>query len=162
MRFLRSAKWLLSVSLLCMVGCEPAEITITKRVSYADLVVTYNAEVQTLDNLEGKRKSLLAEYANQAQEDALKSALNSLGSAGAPSISSNPNDALQQAVAAAESQAKMLNQLGQSTSGSNASLANLELPEEAKAKLVALDKEITKQKERVDRARVARDEAESK
>lgn len=157
---------LLGLLLICFLGCEPPEINIKKRASYADLVTTYNAEVQTLDNLEGKRKALLSEFASQAQAEALQSALNSLGAATSNGIPSNPNDALDQAVKAAEAQAKVQSglreKLGQSPSGSNQALDVSTLPPELKQKLEELDTEIAKQKERVERARIARDEAESK
>ena len=157
---------LLGLLLASTLGCEPPEIDITKRASYAELVVTYNAEVQTLDNLEGKRKALLTEYASQAQAEALQSALNSLGAATSNGIPSNPNDALDQAVKAAESQAKVQSglreKLGQSTSGSKEEVDISSLPPALKQKLEELDAEIAKQKERVERARIARDEAESK
>ena len=77
MTSLHTSRILLALFALCGFGCEPAEIKITKKASYSDLVVTFNAEVQTLDNLEGKRKTLIAEYAEKAQADAFKSALNS-------------------------------------------------------------------------------------
>jgi signal transduction histidine kinase len=156
---------LLGLLLASTLGCEPPEINITKRASYADLVVTYNAEVQTLDNLEGKRKALLSEFASQAQAEALQSALNSLGAATSNGIPSNPNDALDQAVKAAEAQAKVQSglreKLGQ-PSGSKEAVDVSTLPPALKQKLEELDAEIAKQKERVERARIARDEAESK
>jgi signal transduction histidine kinase len=157
---------LLGLLLASSLGCEPPEINITKRASYADLVVTYNAEVQTLDNLEGKRKALLAEYASQAQAEALQSALNSLGAATSNGIPTNPNDALDNAVKAAESQAKVQSslreKLGQSPTNSSDAMDISTLPPALKQKLEELDAEIAKQKERMERARIARDEAESK
>lgn len=160
MTSLNAPRILLSLLVLCVLGCEPAEINITKKASYSDLVVTYNAEVQTLDNLEGKRKNLITEYAEKAQADAFKSAVNSLESASKQSSSSNPNDALDRAVAAAEAQAKLLEKVGQSSGSKQSTVADY--PEELKRKLAELDAEIDKQKERVERARKARDAAEAK
>jgi hypothetical protein len=165
MKSLHLIRGFLIVFALCAVGCGPTEFTVTKKTSYADLVVTYNAEVQALDNLEGKRKQLLEEFSNQAQAQAIKSAFQSLES-GAPSKSpSNPNEALDRAVAAAELQAQLqsglVEKLGQSPSGST-SAANVEYPEELKRKLADLDAEIATQKERVERARNARNAAEPK
>ena len=160
MTSLNAPRILLSLLVLCVLGCEPAEINITKKASYSDLVVTYNAEVQTLDNLEGKRKNLITEYAEKAQADAFKSAVNSLESASKQSSPSNPNDALDRAVAAAEAQAKLLEKVGQSSGSKQSTVADY--PEELKRKLAELDAEIDKQKERVERARKARDAAEAK
>ena len=160
MTSLQTSRILLALIVLCGFGCEPAEIKITKKASYSDLVVTFNAEVQTLDNLEGKRKTLIAEYAEKAQADAFKSALNSLESAGKQSIPTNPNDALDRAVAAAEAQAQLLDKVGKSSGSKQPTIADY--PEELKLKLAELDAEIAKQKERVERARKARDAAESK
>ena len=160
MTSLQSSRILLTLFVLCGLGCEPAEIKITKKASYSDLVVTYNGEVQTLDNLEGKRKTLISEYAEKAQADLFKSAVNSLESAGKQSIPTNPNDALDRAVAAAEAQAQLLDKVGKSSRSPQPTTADF--PEELKLKLAELDAEIAKQKERVERARKARDAAESK
>jgi len=162
MKSLRSTRILVSILALSAVGCGPTEINVTKKTSYADLVVTYNGEVQTLDTLEGKRKNWIAEYASQVQAEALKSAVSSLESAAKQIVPGNPNDALDRAVAAAETQAGLLEKLGQSSTGTTPSAANIEYPEELKRKLSELDAEIAKQKERVERARKARDAAEAK
>jgi len=159
MRNFNTIRIFIGLSVICGFGCEPAEITITKKSSYADLLVTYNAEVETLDNLEEKRKKLLAEHAEKAQLDAFKSALGSLESIGKPNTPSSPNDALDLAVAAAEGQAKALEQARKST---NAQPALADYPQELKQKLSELDAEIVKQKERVERARKNRDAAETK
>ena len=147
----------MALIVLCGFGCEPAEIKITKKASYSDLVVTFNAEVQTLDNLEGKRKTLIAEYADKAQADALNAVVNSLGPA---TKQSNPNDALDRALAAAEAQDQLLDKVRKSPGSKQPTIADY--PEELKLKLAELDGEIAKQKERVERARKARDAAESK
>lgn len=153
------------VLVLSVSGCGPMDLTVQKKASYADLVVTYNAEVQTLDNLEAKRKALIAEHSSLAQQQAIQAAVDSIGSASQPST--NPNEALDQAVAAAEMQAKLqkglLNSLDQpSGSQTNPAAAEENLPAELKAKLAELDAEIAEQKLRVERARAARDAAETK
>ena len=160
MTTLHTSRILLALFVLCGFGCEPAEIKITKKASYSDLVVILNAEVQSLDNLEGKRKTLIAEFdaknLEKAQADALNSVVNSLGSAS----KSNPNDALDRAVAAAEAQAQLLDKVGKSSGTTQPTIADY--PAELKSKLAELDAEIAKQKERDERARKARDAAETK
>ena len=148
-------------------GCGPMDLTVQKKASYADLVVTYNAEVQTLDNLEAKRKAMLAEHASLAQKQAIKAAVDSINSGSPGNVSTNPNEALDQAVAAAEMQAELqkglLNSLDPSSQSTSApAIAEDELPTELKTKLAEIDAEITEQKQRVERARAARDAAETK
>ncbi|MFY8199407.1 MAG: hypothetical protein ACOVLE_01960 [Pirellula staleyi] len=154
MKLFAPARILLFLFSISVVGCEPAEFKITKKVPYSELVVTYNAEVQALDVLEAKKKSMISEFANQAQADTLNAALKSIGSAGQPSIPGNPNDALDRAVLAAEAQAGLLDKLGKD------SATKTEYPEELKRRLSELDAEIAKQEERVERARQARDAAD--
>ncbi len=153
---------LLLVAVFIHTGCGPTDITITKKPSYADLVVTYNAEVETLDRLEEKRTAAIAEYFSQAQGKAIESAVQSIKS-GAKVIPSDPNQALDQAVAAAELQAQLqsglLESLGQP---SGAAQTPADYPEELKVKLKELDAEIASQKERVERAKAARDAAQTK
>jgi hypothetical protein len=144
---------LLAVAFVC--GCEPGEITIKKKESYADLVLIYNAEVQALESLEKKRKEAIAEFGKKAQEDAIKAMAGSLETLGSKTPA-NPNNALDAAVNAAEAQAKLLNQVSQAGSAAPA-----DYPEELKRQLADLDAEITKQKERVQRAKEKRDAAES-
>ena len=161
MTILRSGRLFLSFLVLMAIGCGPTEISITKKSSYADLVVIYNAEVQALDSLQTKVKSLKAEYSENAQAEALKSMMSSLESAGKQSIPSNPNEALDRAISAAETQSDLLKKLDTS-SGSKSPAAYSEYPEEWKRKLADLDSEIARQQERVNRARDARDAAEAK
>lgn len=144
-----------AISIAFSCGCEPGEITIRKKESYSDLVVVYNAEVQALDALEKKRKELLAEFAKKSQEEAIKAAAGSIESL-TSKPSTNPNNALDQAVQAAEAQAKLLNQITQPNTVNPS-----DLPEEWKRQLAELDAEIQKQKERVQRAKEKRDAAES-
>ncbi len=161
MTSLRWAQVFLSLLPLTVVGCGPTEINVTKKSSYADLVVIYNAEVQAMDNLEAKRKILIAEYSEKAQTDAIKAAMNSIESVAKSASASSPNNALDQAVAAAEAQSQLLKKLEDSR-GASSSNANSEFPEELKRKLSELDDAIAKQKERVERARIARDAEEAK
>ena len=161
MTLLRFARQFLPLMALSTIGCGPTEINITKKPSYADLIVIYNAEVQALDNLEGNRKSLVAEYSETAQAEALKSAMSSLDSVGKQAIPSNPNDALDSAISAAEAQAQLLKTLERSSTGSTITASEFELPEELKRKLAELDAEIANQRARVGRARDARNSAEA-
>ena len=152
---------------LAIAGCGPMDVTVNKKTSYADLVVTYNAEVETLDKLEAKRKELIAEHTRVAQQRAIREAVESVGSGSQGNISSDPNEALDQAVAAAELQSQLqkglLNSLEQPSQSHDAtSTAEKEFPAELKAQLAEVDAEIAKQKQRVERARAARDAAESK
>ena len=75
----------------------------------------------------------------------------------------NPNQALDKAVAAAEMQAQLqsglMNGLGLSTDSAE---SMTDYPEELKGKLAELDAEIASQKERVQRAKDARDAAQPK
>ncbi len=159
---LRSGRLFLSFLALMAIGCGPTEISITKKSSYADLVVIYNAEVQALDNLQGKLNSLKAEYLEKAQAEALKSMMSSLESTGKQTIPTDPNEALDRAISAAEAQADLLKKLETSSPSSKSTAAYSEYPEEWKRKLADLDGEIAKQQERVNRARDARDAAEAK
>lgn len=148
-------------------GCEPMDLKITKKPSYSELVATYNAEVQTLDNLEDKRKRLIAESISETYNQAIKAAAESMTAAAQSGKAANPNDALDRAVAAAQSQAELQQGVFQSLgqpSGTDAegSAAEAKLSEDGKRKLAELDAEIAAQKERVERARAARDAAAPK
>ncbi len=153
---------LVLVVLLADVGCGPTDITFTKKPSYADLVVIYNAEVETLDKLEAKRKTAIAEYFSQVQGTAMKAAVSSIRSGESQKIPSNPDEALDQAVAAAEMQAQLQSGLldGLDLSSELGESAE-DYPQELKDKLKDLEAEIAKQEARVQRAKDARDAAES-
>ena len=158
MTSLRWTQLFLSLLSLVVVGCGPSETKLTTKSPYEFLVVVFNSEVQVLDNLEAKRKNLIAEYSEKAQADAIKTAMESVAKTAS---ASSPDNALDQAVSAAESQSQLLKKLEDSR-GASAPNANAEFPEELKRKLSELDAEIAKQKERVDRARNARDAEEAK
>ena len=154
---------LLSAIVITNAGCGPADFNFTKKPSYADLVVTYNAEVETLDKLDEKRKSLIADYVGQVQRKAMEAAVESIKAGDASRVPDNPNQALDKAVAAAEMQAQLqsglMNGLGLSTDSAE---STADYPEELKGKLAELDAEIASQKERVQRAKDARDTAQPK
>ncbi|MCC7334921.1 MAG: hypothetical protein IT422_07490 [Pirellulaceae bacterium] len=154
---------LLSAVVIANAGCGPADFNFTKKPSYADLVVTYNAEVETLDNLEEKRKSLIADYVGQLQRNAMEAAVESIKTGDAKRVPENPNQALDKAVAAAEMQAQLQSGLLDGLGLSNESAeSTADYPEELKSKLAELDAEIASQKERVQRAKDARDAAQPK
>ena len=156
------------------VGCGPV---VEEGPSYADLVVTYNAEQETLERLERKRAQMVADYERSLQpsaEDALKALGDVLGTAGtanrdaAEGLAADPNDMLDQAVANAERTHQATSQLlavaAEQADAGQLDRATLEAQysEEFKQQLAALDEELAKQQLRVDRARKARDAAESK
>ncbi len=153
------AGFLVFVFALAATGCGPTDITFTKKSSYADLVVTYNAELETLEKLEVKRKAVISDYFGQAQGKAIQAAVNSIGTGDGKKMPTNPNQALDQAVAAAELQAGLLEGLGVASDSAESAA---DYPEELKVKLADLDTEIAEQKQRVQRAKDARDAAEPK
>ncbi len=161
MTSLRCAKLFLCLLPLTTIGCGPAETKLTTKSTYEFLAVVYNAELQVLDNLEAKRKNLIAEYSEKAQAEAIKAATESLESVAKSANASSPNNALDQAVAAAEAQAQIFKKLEDARDPSSPN-ANFEFPEELKRKLSELDAEIAKQKELVNSARIARDAEEAK
>ena len=144
-------------------GCGPTDITLTKKPSYADLVVTYNAEVELLEKLESKRKTLISDHYAQAQQEAIRTAVSSIETGEAQTIPSDPNQALDRAVAAAEMQAQLQSGLVEGLGlSSNSEESEATYPEELKSKLDALDAEIADQNERVSRAKNARDASSPK
>lgn len=142
--------------------------------SYADLVVTYNAELETLDRLERQRSELIAEYQRQLQpnmEDAAQAIADMLNSAvdqdpqgaGGPLT---PDQELDRAVASAErtgqATSELLEAALQSTQDADAELTpeQAAIKDEFEQKLADLDEQIEAQKARAERARAARDAAE--
>ncbi len=146
-------------------GCGSGE----QKPSYADLVVTYNAEVQALDRLQDKRAELLARFASENQPDldqtveALAGALKTATQTDAQEAESATDAfaALDAAIAQAErtgqATADVLDAVGQSPDGTPVALTEAQQQE-----LAALDAEIKEQQARVERARAARDAAEAK
>jgi hypothetical protein len=170
MRFL--PRLALLVVMLMVFGCAPAE----KKPSYADLVVIYNAEAETLERLERKRANMVMEYEASLRPsegealEALAGVLGGLGEAAADSPkmdATDPNELLDQAVANAESRSAQTDALieaaTQGMGNSPADRAALEAmySDDFKAKLGELDADIAKQRERVEKARAARDAAEA-
>lgn len=165
---------LLVAFLSIAAGCSlPAEKD-SSGPSYADLVVIYNAELQSLDRLESKRKELVEQIAkvgsvgDASTLESLNAVLASARSAGdQPSgdIPADPNKALDQAVERAEATQRTVQNLLDATA-KKPSGDQLSAEDEAKRKgleneLEQLDKEIIAQKQRVERAREARDAAEA-
>lgn len=172
--------WLTLVVLLPMVGCQ-AEVD--SGPSYAELVVTYNAELEALDRLEAKREKLIKDYAatiapNESSdaltqlEGLLKSA-NELKDAANEDTNSDPDSQLDGLAERGDQAQRIAGQLLDGLLNSEGSSNKPEpTPEEAaaaaerkkafEAELAKLDAEIAKQQERVERARQARDEAESR
>lgn len=138
--------------------------------SYADLVVVYNAELESLDRLEQKRAKLVADYEatlRPSSDEALQSLLGELGGAGSekPKLdAADPNELLDQAIANAEhvedKTAELLKAVSEQSAAETDNLEPL-YSEEFKQKLAEMDEEIAAQKARVERARKARDAAES-
>ncbi len=65
MTSLRWAQVLLSLLALIVVGCAPTEINVSKKSSYADLVVIHNSEFP--EELKRKLSELDAEIAKQKE-----------------------------------------------------------------------------------------------
>ncbi len=159
---------------LASAGCTTEKAVPDNKPSYADLVVTYNAEMETLDRLEKKRKDLITEYEQKSRpspDDAVKAITDALNSAttsgdGSAAPPADPQAMLDQAVHNAEKAQQVASDLlkaaGKSEeSGEDGKAAKpTPYPEELQRQLDKLDKEIAKQKERVERARRARDAAE--
>ena len=165
---------LASALILPNVGCGTSENA--AKPSYADLVVIYNAELATLDRLEAKKAKLIEDFEKQHQpnaEDALQAitgALNSANETEEQQTAANelsPKDDLDRAVENAERMQEATSQLlaaAEQANAANGALGSASVPysEELTAQLAALDQEIAEQQARVDRAREARDAAETK
>ena len=150
--------------------------------SYADLVVTYNAEMATLDRLEQKKETLIQKIEAvglPSSDDALKlldkvltSGLTSSGDEAAGDAAGDAADpfaVLDQAVQRAQevqdrqtAARDLLGSLGsQSATTPEQSAENEQIKNDLSRELEALEKEIAAQQQRVDRARQARDAAEA-
>jgi len=157
--------------------------------SYSETVVTYNAELETLDRLEAKREKLIAAFAAASlassnasvttlpQLEGLLESAKGIKDGNSSELPTDPNellDSLSERNADASEIAEQL--LGGLLGGSGqdeSPAAPRELTPEEKAaaaerkatfddELASLDQELGKQKQRVDRARDARDAAESR
>lgn len=162
---------LASAMILMNVGCGPGEVD--SEPSYADLVVIYNAELGSLDRLEKKRSELIATYEKQHRPDA-DHAIEAISAALSSTTAENreaggaldPQAVLDQAVENAEKTQQVVSQLldvvATQAEGGEAAAQEVPYSEEFKLELAALDEEIEKQQARVERARQARDAAETK
>ena len=147
----------------------------TSQPSYADLVVTYNAELETLDRLQRQRGELVANFQRQlvpSAEDAVKALSDVLGEAAGGNLPDSgepltPDRALDLAVESAErtglATSRLLEAATQASQTPDAELTpeQVQLKEAFEKELAALDEQIEEQKARVERARQARDAAEA-
>ena len=173
--------WRAVVLLVSVVGCNQSVEDIGP--SYAELVVTYNAELEALDRLETKRENLVNEYAaasaansspdTLSQLEGLLRSANDLRNGAEVDTTSDPNALLDDLTSSNGEARKIAGQLLEGLLGGELDTTEPEPNAEAavaiaedraafEAKLANLDAEITKQKERVERARKARDAAEAK
>jgi hypothetical protein len=173
MRLSISLAFLMGVAAAFGTGCGAVE----DQPSYADLVVIYTAELESLDRLEQKKAKKIAGYEKtlQPNADAALAALTGvLGSAVAANrdasaeLPSDPNELLDRAAADAakmqQSTTDLLDAVAKQAEAQAGDGGSLELlySDEFKAELAAIDAEIAEQQQRVDRARAARDKAEAK
>ncbi len=176
-RFANSVAWwsVFTASIfLSFSGCSGPSVE-EKGPSYAELVTIYNAELQTLDRLERKREELVTKHGaslGPSAADATKAidALLSSASEAGKSLDlkgvTDSNELLDRAVEHAEKTQGIANELLKSVS-SAAEPTEEEVQKQAKLTqqferdLATLDKQITEQKVRVERAQKARDTAEA-
>ena len=170
-------KWaagLLAVVVVIAVGCAPPAEKESSGPSYADLVVTYNAECDALDRLEGKQLELvrrIAAVGSGAEGSALET-LNAFIESTQASVDkiggdlpADPHAALDQAVERAEATQQATQSLLEAAT-SAAGDRELSAEEEAEQQklmddLAEIEKDIVAQKQRVERAREDRDAAEA-
>lgn len=171
-----------TVGLLFLAACSqpPAETG----PSYADLVVTYNAELEALDRLEAKREQLIEDYEAESilaeptenagslsVEGLLKSAKELKDEAGLD-LSADPNELIDKLTERTGGAEQIAGQLIEGLLAENLNESEKEpTPEELAAaeerktkfdaELKTLDVEISAQQKRVERARQARDTAEA-
>ena len=172
--------WPAVVLCVSVVGCNQS--VVDPGPSYADLVVTYNAELEALDRLEAKREKLVKEYAiasvpnasvdTFSQLEGLLKSANDLKDGTNLDTTSDPNALLDNLTERSGQAQELAGQLLGELLGNEPDATKPEpTPEEAaavaarkaafEAELANLDTEITKQKDRVERARQARDVAEA-
>jgi hypothetical protein len=166
---------LTAASMLLHVGCTAEKAVPENKPSYADLVVTYNAEMETLDRLERKRKDLVAEYQQRSRpspDDAVKAITDALNSAtaksddGTTAAPADPQAVLDQTEQNTKKVSQAVSDLWKAATQPTDTPPENQTPEQKAAaeefqrQLAQLDQEIAKQRERVERARQARDAAE--
>ncbi len=170
---MRTLLWFVALAAtLPAIGCAPVE----KTPSYADLVVIYNAEAETLERLERRRAERVAEYeatlrpAGDEAIEALAGVLGGLGDSAAAERkldATDPNELLDQAIANSENlgdQTEALLEAAAQRSGTlpvDRAAMEAMYSDEFKAQLAELDVEINQQRNRVTKARAARDAAEA-
>lgn len=168
---------LLMTGTLLLAGCGSKPPAPDNRPSYAELVVIYNAELESLDRLERKRADLVAEHEKQSRpdpNDAVRALAGAFDAAlggirdNAGDVPSDPQAALDRAVESAERAQDAVAQMfqaikppaGEPATGEPATDAASPADEEFARQLGLLDQEIEQQRARVERARQARDAAE--
>ena len=162
-----------------LMGCEEA---VAPGPSYAELVVTYNAELETLERLEAKHEKLAAELVSATKVKSGKSIPDLEGllesakelKEGAKELPSDPEALLDHITEGGGEAHELAGQLLDGLLGGGQGQAEkveatpeeIAAAAERKAKLetelAKLDEELAKQRERVERARDARDVADSK
>lgn len=158
---------------ISMIGCNQPPVE--SGPSYAELVVTYNAQLAALDRLEAKQKILNKGYAAAAVsntdsetlsklEGLLKSATDFKDNSKLASTS-DPNalldDLSERNVEVQDITDQLIGSLLEDETAPNPEVV-AERKGEIERELAKLDTEITKQRKRVERARQARDAAEAK
>ena len=165
-------------AMVATVGCN--QPVVESGPSYAELVITYNAEMETLDRLERKREELVkayteAEIARKADskslslDDAMDVAKRMASEIRESDVPANPDALLGELAKRTGGVDEVADKLIGGLLGESKDEPKL-TPEEIEAnekrqsehedKIAKLDEEIAAQKERVDRARAARDSAE--
>ncbi len=144
--------------------------------TYAELVVTYNAELEALDRLEKKKEALIAKHEAELRPDAgdaLQALDNILTTAGELTRNADadapldPEAVLDRAVENAQTAQDAVTELFDSVNQPPREETEEDAAQRAKItaefnqQLAALDEEIETQQTRVKRAREARDAAES-
>lgn len=167
---MRYYSWLMVLTTIAaVVGCAAKE----EKPSYADLVVIYNAESETLERLERKRATMIAEYeatlapSGDAAMEALSGMLGDMKNNPQPDLSTaNADELLDNAIANAENlDAKAAELLEAAAKGSGKPLDREAIEamysDEFKAKLAEIDAEIADQRARVEKAKADRDAAQA-
>ena len=170
---------IVAVGFCCVLGCNQAAVETGP--SYADLVITYNAELEALDRLEAKREKLVTDFEAESLpkeepkdglslDNLLQSAKDLKDKTGLE-VTSDPREMLDQLAEKSGDAEKLAGDLVEGLL-SKASAESEATPEEIAAaeerqlrhneELESLDVEIEAQKQRVERARDARDAAEAK
>lgn len=164
--------WLATIAIVAFAcgGCSSQD----EGPTYAELLTIYNAEAETLERLQRQRAAMVAEYEatlRPSTEEAVRALLGDARDATAAARegdelnSADPNEQLDAIIGNAE-QAEaqvgaLLDAVAQQGGGTPADREAIEAlySDEFKARLAELDAEIEQQRERVAKARAARDAA---